>query len=206
MTAPLAFIVQKIRGKLRDWKDFAMISLGIFMFILFSAMFLSPQPKRPNFVGSLYDAHIFASVDNKDTLQAITVNIANTGEIQSSVKNFSAVAEIRSTKIKGEITYLPDKITFVNSTAGGTEEITINKADDILTQSIKPIQSGALAVGILYVRFRNLDYISFRNGGTTTVHFEDVFGGKYSAKIETSAENHKYSRAPGLSTGLVCKP
>lgn len=205
MTAPFAFILQKIRGKLRDWKDSAIISLCIFLFILFAAMFLSPQPKKPNFVGSLYDAHVFPSADNKDTLQAITVNIANNGEIQSAVRNFSAVAEVRNTKIKGEITYLPDALTFVSSIDGRAEQLKLNKLDDIL-ENTKPIESGAVAVGILYVRFKNLDYLSFRNGGVTTVNFEDVFGGKYSAKIETSAENKTYSRAPGLRSELVCKP
>lgn len=207
MTAPISLLVQRIRGKLKDWRDTSIVFVSIFVFIAIGLAVVTAPPRRPHLAGSIDGVLTVPSGNGRDITQFITINIENKGDAQSAAKKWSAEAVIGGTTVIGEVNLIPESlpINLFEPGPNDPEQIVFHKADDVVRKSMETIQSGAITVGVLYVKFKNLDAATFRNGGITTVRYEDVFSRKYSAQITMTARNHTINRSPGLTTDLVCR-
>lgn len=207
MSTALSMYLNKALGKLKERKEllYAFISTFIFLFTL--TLIVSPFPKQANLSGSIYDALTVPSNNGRDTVQFITIQIENNGGAQSAAKNWSAEAVIDGTSVTGQITMIPESLPVPLFDPGPSdpERVVFHKADDIVLKSMAALQSGEITVGVLQVKFKNLDSAAFRNGGVTVVRYEDVFSKKYSAQVKMTAKNHAISRSPGLTTELFCR-
>jgi hypothetical protein len=103
----------------KERQDAIVILAGVFIVSFVLLFVLTPRTQTPQLGGVIANVMGGSINNDKDTIVAITVNIVNSGSMQSITKNWSVTATINSQDYRG--TFLippPESFTF---TEGGSE-------------------------------------------------------------------------------------
>ncbi len=138
----------------------------------------------------------------------ISMSIINSGDMQSSVKDWKVDTLVAGTHYNGIFEEMPGTFTFNTPQNAGTNSptsLTYKREDNIVEKSITPIQPGAMLPGTLFVVFDNIDSATLRAAGADiTVSFEDINSNPYHAGGKISAQTQFVGVVPGLHTDMVC--
>jgi hypothetical protein len=208
MSTALGAIVRLAFGKLKERKEkvaFALGSFVLFLTLIFAIGTRSPQPVLAGGIQSVMTGNLGGN--DRDTIAAFTVNVINTGSMQTIVKNWKVTAESNGRKYEASFPAMPDSFTFNNIPATGQNQptaITYYKSESLLERSLKPIEVGSILPGVLFVLFQNVDAAVFRTGVDYTVTYEDVLSRQYSMEIRSSGSMGTIGFTPGVKMDATC--
>lgn len=205
MATPLSVLIQRLRGKLRDYRETGIVFACLFGFIFIGLTTFSGRSASPDFSGEV--KHAITGQRGNDAVQMLIMSITNRGNMQSAVVHWSVEAEVGGNIYRGYFPEMPPSIKTDLPYVGdrSPESMTFFKEDDILAVGTHPIQTGAILSGNLFVGYRDIDSSVLKNGAVITVRFQDVLGNKHSASIKTSAQNAVIGNTKGLRTEMSCR-
>jgi hypothetical protein len=208
MTTAFGGVLRFAFHKLKQRREIVAFGIGSFLLFLALMVFVA-RPQSPELNGGIQSVIAGqASGDERNTTAVFTVNITNTGNMQTIVKSWKVEASANGRKYDAVFPPMPSRFTFnnipKNMTASQPESITYKSEDNILEKSLVPIQGGAIMPGILFVVFQNVDSSVFKAGADYTITFEDVFSKRYSMTISSSGKMDNISTFPGVHTEMVC--
>ena len=207
MTTAFGGVLRFAFNKLKKGKE--IIAFGVGTTLLFAAVIAiaghQDQPKLNGTIQNVVSGQVPGS--DRDTLAFFTVNITNTGSMQTIVKNWKVVARKDGRAYVASFPQMPPTFTFNNiprTSPNQPESVTFKGEDNVLEKSLVPIQIGSIVTGIIFVVFENVDSSVFKSGADYQVTFEDVFSKDYSMSILSSGKIDLVSTYPGVHTELVC--
>jgi hypothetical protein len=208
MTSIFGGVLRFAFNKLNEGKQ--IISFGIGSFLLFVLlMVIVARPQQPELNGGIQGIVAGKSPgSDRDVAAIFTINITNTGSMQTIVKSWKVEATANGRKYEAVFPPMPKTFTFNNIphiNENQPESITYKVEDNILEKSLVPLQVGAIMPGILFVVFQNVDESVFRSGADYKITFEDVLSKQYSMTIASSGKMDNITTFPGVHTDLVCK-
>ena len=141
------------------------------------------------------------STVDRETIVVLALNVINTGTMQTIVKKWKVEAKASGQVYQAVFGQMPPTFTFKNIprvSQNQPETMTFYSLDQIVKNSLQPIQVGALLPGIIFVVFQNVDQSVFRGAVEYTVSFEDVLSTPYSASIQGTGRIDIVGLVPGL--------
>lgn len=208
MTIAGTAIARRAFGAIQQRKE--AITFATCLFVISATLFYfisSPvqQPKLSGSITQILTGAINSSIQS--TVAILAVEITNTGNMQTIVKNWKVSAEINGTTYDGSFGQMPPTFTFNDipqSILNQPTSVTYSRADNVLEKSLTPIQVGALLPGILFVVFENVDPSIFKSGALFTVTYQDVLSRSYSMSLKATALMGRVGIPPGLHTQMAC--
>jgi hypothetical protein len=207
MTTALGAILRAAFGKLKERRE--AIAFGIAAFVLFLSLIyaVGTRPQEPHLTGAVQQVITGNGPTERDTIVVVTMNVINTGTMQTIVKNWHVTAEVNGRKYEAVFVPMPETFTFSNiptATPGQPDSLTFHNSDNLLETSLHPIQVGALLPGVLFVMFQNVDRSIFKSGVDYTITFEDVLSRSYFAQLKTTASVGNVGLVPGIKMDATC--
>jgi hypothetical protein len=194
--------------KLKQWRELFVFWGGTFLLCMILFFFMGSRPQQPNFEGGIQQAFSGGLPgSDRDTIAVIALNIINTGNMQSIVKNWKIQATANGNTYEGVFVQMPPSFTFNNiprTTVNQPNSITFHSEDNIIERALKPIEVGAMLTGILFVEFENVDQSVFRSGVTFDVSYEDVLSRSYAVSIKGNGQFGQVGSIAGLHTEMAC--
>lgn len=196
-------------NKLQEKKQLFVFFGGCFASLVILFAFLAPRPNEPNLIGAIEGVFTgtLPTTDN-DVVAVFEVGIANTGGMQSVVKQWGVVAEVNGVRYTGAFIPMPSNFTFNHIPAineDQPEAVTFKRDDNLLEKGLFPIQPGAFLRGILFVAFRNVNPTVFKGIVDYTVSYQDVLSKQYSMPIKATGQIGTVPMMPGLHTEMACR-
>jgi hypothetical protein len=194
-------------GKLKRRKEQIAFGVGSFVLFLTLVYALGSPTQRPELSASIHSVIVGSGTTDHDSIAAITLNVVNTGTMQTIVKNWQVYVEGNGQRYDAVFPIMPDNFVFNSIPAVSPNQpisITLHKSDSLLEKSLQPIQVGAMLPGILFVAFQNVDRSVFKAGVIYNVVFEDVFSRRYSTQITSNASIATIGLTPGVKMEAVC--
>jgi hypothetical protein len=207
MTTAFGGVLRFAFHKLKQRRE--VIAFGVGSFLLFLLlMVVIARPASPELNGGIQNAIVGQSPGNdRDTIVIFTINITNTGSMQTVVKSWKVEALANGRKYDAIFPQMPSRFTFNNfpkTSSSQVESVTYKVEDNILEKALVPLQVGAILPGVLYVMFQNVDSAVFKTGVDYKITFEDVFSRQYSMSLSSSGKMDNLVTFPGVHTEMVC--
>jgi hypothetical protein len=208
MTSVFGGVLRFAFNKLKKGKE--IVAFGIGSFLLFVIlMVVVARPQQPELNGGIQNALVGQpnGGSERDTVVVFTINIINTGSMQTIVKSWKVEATANGRKYEAVFPPMPPKFTFNNiprTSPNQPESITYKVEDNILEKALVPLQVGAILPGVLYVVFQNVDNSVFKAGVDYKITYEDVLSRQYSMSISSSGKMDNIATFPGVHTEMVC--
>jgi hypothetical protein len=194
--------------KLNERREQIVFLTGSFLVCIVLFLLVGTRAQQPNFIGGIQQAFSGALPgSDRDTIAVIALNIINTGNMQSIVKNWKVQATADGSTYDAAFVQMPPTFTFNNIpkiTVNQPDSITFHAEDNIVEKSLKPIEVGAMLTGILFVEFPNVDQSVFRGGVAFDVSYEDVLSKSYLVSIKGNGQIGQVSSIAGLHTEMAC--
>ena len=207
MTIASAGVLRFAFNKLKKGKE--IIAFGVGCFLLFLTLIvLFARPQQPELSGGIQSVITGqAPGSERDIVAFFTINIINTGSMQTIVKSWKVEASSNGRKYDAVFSKMPPTFTFNNiprSSPMQAESVTFKGEDDILEKALVPLQVGAIMHGVLFVLFQNVDSSVFKAGVDYKITFEDVFSKQYSMSLSSTGKMDNLATFPGVHTDMVC--
>jgi hypothetical protein len=206
MATILAFIA-KLLKRFENVFDIIKFSVACFIGVFVLLFLVAPRTQGPQLAGGIQTVAAGGVNNDHDTIVVITMNVLNSGSMQSIVKNWNISAGINGRTYVGSLMVpAPKDFTFKNphSDPNAAVGITYHGDDSLVDKSLIPIPTGGQAAGTLFVLFRDVEPSAFKPGADYIVSYEDVLSRQYSVKIASSAKMSPMVMAVGIHADLVC--
>jgi hypothetical protein len=209
----LTFIAGKILKRLEDRKE-ALVFFSVSFVMIFVLIFvMAPRSQGPQFGGNIQTITAGGYNGDHDSIAVISLDVLNSGSMQSIAKNWRVKAKIGDNVYDGMFVAPPPKSVTFNMSANDIRDsdplsptgITFHGDDNILDRAINPIASGGQLEGLLFVLFRGISPTTFKTGANYTVSFEDVYGREYDFSLATSAKLGQFAAVSGIHSDLICR-
>jgi hypothetical protein len=207
MTTAVGGVLRFAFDKLKESKQIIAFSVGSFLLFL-TLVVLVARPRQPELNGGIQSviAGEMPGTD-KSTVAIFTINITNTGSMQTIVKSWKVEASVNGRKYEAVFPSMPAKFTFNNiprTSPNQPESLTYKSEDNILEKSLLPLQVGAILPGVLFVVFENVDSSIFKAGADYKITFQDVLSKEYTMLASSSGKMDNITTFPGVHTEMVC--
>jgi hypothetical protein len=206
MMTALGAVLRLAFKQLKEKKQ--IISFAVGCFVLFTTLiyFIGARTPQPQLIGGINFLYAGSTTDDRTTPVVISLNIINTGSMQTIVKRWHVVMRANGETYEGGFAQMPQNFTFNNipNVAKGQPTAMTFHTDNLLEKSLTPIQSGSILTGILFVAFQNVDAAVFRTGAEYTVTYEDVLSRSYIASIKNNGTISPVVISPGLHVDATC--
>lgn len=194
--------------KLKEKRQTLIFGAGAFAVFLILFSFLGIRQQAADLHGEIEQALLgTVTGSDRDTISVITINIVNSGNTRSIVKNWKVQAEANGNIYDGVFAQMPHNFTFGNiprTTLMQPTSITFHSEDNISEKSNKAIEVGGSMTGLLFVVFPNIDQSIFRGPVTFTVSYRDAFERPYSVSAKSTGQMGQISAIAGVHSELVC--
>ena len=182
--------IGKLTNRLETLKEATYIGIAIFVATAVVITLISPRAQSPQLGGNI--ENVLAGPLNKTgTIAVFTVDVVNSGTMQSIIKNWSVTATVNSINYRGSILVPPPpNLTFNDPDAptGAPRAITFHGQDSLLDKASVPIPTGGETTGLLFIVFNGIDPGIFKAGVDYTVSFEDALSKTYTLRITSTAQ------------------
>jgi hypothetical protein len=168
---------------------------------------ISPRTQTPQLGGNIEYTIAGPLGDTGSTITVFTVDVINSGTMQSIVKNWSGSATINSLNYQGSFLIPPPaSFTFNDPAAaqGAPKAITYHGSDSLLDKSTAPIPAGGETKGLLFIVFSGIDANIFKTGADYTISFEDALSKSYTLRVTSSALKGRIGMTSGIHAELMC--
>jgi hypothetical protein len=194
--------------KLKEKRQILIFGAGTFAVLLILFSFLGTRPQAADLHGQIEQALLgTVTGSDRDTISVITINIVNSGNTQSIVKNWKVQAEANGNVYDGMFVQMPPTLTFGNiprTTLMQPTSITFHSEDNVSESPNKAIEVGGSMTGLLFVVFSNIDQSIFRGPITFTVSYRDAFERPYSVSAKSTGQVGQISAIAGVHSELAC--
>ncbi|MGB7100422.1 MAG: hypothetical protein WBD95_16875 [Xanthobacteraceae bacterium] len=194
--------------KLTQFRELIVFGVGAFLMCVIVFFFIGTRPQQPTFEGAIQQAFSGPPLgSDRDVIAVIGLNIINTGAMQSIVKNWKVKAKIGDTTYDAALVQMPATFTFNNiprTTLNQPTSVTFHSEDLIVDRTIRPIEIGGMATGILFVEFQNVDANMFRGAVTFEVSYQDVLSREYTISLKGNGQMGTVSAMAGSHTEMAC--
>ena len=199
--------IGKITNRLETLKEAIYIGIAIFVATAVVITLISPRSQAPQLGGNIENVLAGPLNNNTGTIAVFTVDVVNSGTMQSIIKNWSVTATVNSINYRGAILVPPPpNLTFndPDAPAGAPRAITFHGQDSLLDKASVPIPTGGETTGLLFIVFNGIDPSIFKAGVDYTVAFEDALSKTYTLRITSTAQKGPIALASGIHAELMC--
>ncbi|MGB8277012.1 MAG: hypothetical protein WCF20_03635 [Methylovirgula sp.] len=208
VTIAATAVARRALGLLQERKQEFTFAAGIFVLTCILFIFLSPPRPRPNIEADIQQTVGAASTKTRDYIVVFSINIINSGQMPSIIKNWRVTATVSGTTYEAMFPPVPENYTLQTPPGSNPDQplsITYHKQDNIVVKGLTPIQVGSMLTGILFVDFHNIDPEIFRGIVDYSVTFTDVLSKQYSLTAKSTGRIDGIGAIPGLHTDMVCR-
>jgi hypothetical protein len=145
--------IGKITNRLETLKEAISVGLAIFIATAVVITLISPRAQTPQLGGNIENV-LAGPLNNTGTIAVFTVDVVNSGTMQSIIKNWSVTATVNSINYRGSILVPPPpNLTFsdLDAPTGAPRAITFHGQDSLLDKASVPIPTGGETTGLLFI-------------------------------------------------------
>jgi hypothetical protein len=208
IAAGLTFIFKRFFRVVEDNKDIVMFSGTVFAILTLLFFVFSSEDKSPKLIGNLQQVLIGNDpTSSRNSIAVFSMNILNRGGMSSIVYNWKLTATINGHNYEAVIlSPAPRELTFniPDEMPNMPSQIKYHGDEDIIEKAQKPIQSGGMVVGTIFVMFKDISADVFKVGADYMVKYEDVLGNKYASQLKGGAQFVGISAIPGVHADMSC--
>jgi hypothetical protein len=197
-------------GRYTKWLDSlteaVFVGIGFFILVFVLIYMIAPRAQSAQLAGNVEYVISGPINDNKDTILVMTVDVLNSGSVQSIIKNVTVTATIGNINYQGAFLVPPPKTFTFNDPApnpGAATAVVYKGEDSLLEKGSVPVPPGGETKGVLFVLFPAIDSVLFK-GASYTLRYEDAFSKSYTIHAATSVQKSPIISSSGLHSELIC--